>query len=144
MERVDFILARIAEIVHEGDFVAIENNAFNAVGRAKSGLAELNGVIKFWLWRRGIPYALVAPASLKKFILGKGAGEKSLIIREVYKQYGVDVATDDEADAIVLAHIGQCLIGREQPKNQAQREVLVTLTAEKKKKSRKKSLQEAA
>jgi Holliday junction resolvasome RuvABC endonuclease subunit len=143
MQRLDFILARIAELVHEGDFVVIENNAFNAVGRAKSGLAELNGIVKFWLWRRQIPYALVAPTTLKKFILGAGKGEKSLIIREVFKQYGLDAGTDDEADACVLAHIGQCLIGREQPKNQAQREVLVTLTAEKKKKS-KKRLQEAA
>ena len=28
MERIDGILARIAELVHEGDFVLIENNAF--------------------------------------------------------------------------------------------------------------------
>ena len=35
MQRIDFILARIAELVHEGDFVVIENNAFNAIGRAR-------------------------------------------------------------------------------------------------------------
>jgi hypothetical protein len=45
--------------------------------------------------------------------------------------------TDDEADACVLAHIGACLIGREEPRNKAQRDVLITLTAEKKKKTRK-------
>ena len=58
------------ELVHEGDFVVIENNAFNAMGSARSGLAELNGIIKFWLWRRGIQYVLVAPTTLKKFMLG--------------------------------------------------------------------------
>jgi Holliday junction resolvasome RuvABC endonuclease subunit len=106
----------------------IENNAFNAVGLAKSVLAELNGIIKFWLWRRKIDYVLVAPTTLKKFILGKGKGDKSFIVREVYKTYGLDAGTDDEADACVLAHIGACLIGAEEPRNQAQREVLSRLT----------------
>ena len=110
------------------------------MGSAKSALAELNGIIKFWLWRRGIPYVLVAPTTLKKFIMGKGKGEKSLIVREVFKAYGVDAATDDEADACVLAHIGQCLIGWEAPRNEAQREVLVTLTAEKKPKKKRAKL----
>lgn len=142
MERIDFILKKIAELVHEGDFVVIENNAFNAVGSARSKLAELNGIVKFWLWHRGIQYTLVAPTTLKKFILGAGKGDKSLIIREVFKAYGLDAAVDDEADAAVLAHIGLCLIGREEPKNKAQREVLVTLTAEKQKKSRKKNFRE--
>jgi len=135
MARIDFILAKVAELIHEGDFVVIENNAFNAMGSAKSKLAELNGIVKFWLWRRGIQYVLVAPTTLKKFILGAGKGEKSFIIREVFKAYGLDAGTDDEADACVLAHIGACLIGREEPRNKAQRDVLTTLTAEKKKKN---------
>lgn len=141
MERIDFILSRISEIIHEGDFVAIENNAFNAMGSARSKLAELNGIIKFWLWRRKIPYVLVAPTTMKKFILGTGKGEKSVILREVYKAYKLNAGTDDEADACVLAHIGACLVGAEEPKNKAQKEVLFTLTAEKKKpKTRKLSL----
>ena len=107
------------------------------MGSARSKLAELNGIIKFWLWRRGIQYVLVAPTTLKKFILGAGKGEKSFIVREVFKAYGLDARTDDEADACVLAHIGACLIGREEPRNKAQRDVLTTLTAEKKKKKRK-------
>ena len=124
MPRIDFILARIAELVHEGDFVLIENNAFNAMGSARSKLAELNGIVKFWLWRRGIQYVLVAPTTLKKFILGAGKGEKSFVIREVFKAYQLDATTDDEADACVLAHIGACLTGREEPRNKAQRDVL--------------------
>ena len=82
---------------------------------------------------------LVAPTTLKKFILGAGKGrDKSLIIREVYKQYGVDVVNDDEADAVVLAHIGCCLTGLEEARNKPQREVLNTLTTEKKPKRRNK------
>ena len=144
MERIDFILARIAELVHEGDFVLIENNAFNAIGRAKSVLAELNGIVKFWLWRRKIEYVLVAPTTLKKFILGKGKGEKSLILREVFKAYGLNAGTDDEADACVLAHIGACLIGREEPHNQAQREVMFTLTATKRRSRKRRKSPETA
>ena len=80
-----------------------------------------------------VRYVLVAPTTLKKFALGAGKGEKSVILREVFKDYGLNTATDDEADACVLAHIGACLVGREEPKNKPQREVLTTLTAEKKK-----------
>jgi len=138
MERIDFILARVAGLVHEGDLVVVENNAFHALGSAKSKLAELNGIVKFWLWRRQIPYVLVAPTTLKKFILGSGKGEKSFIVREVYRAYGLEAGTDDEADACVLAHIGACLVGREEPRNQAQRDVLFTLRGEKKPRKKRK------
>lgn len=123
----------------EGDFVLIENHAFNAIGRAKSVLAKLNGIVEFWLWHRQIPYILVAPTTLKKFILGKGKGDKSFIVREVFKAYGLDAGTDDEADACVLAHIGAYLTGTEEPRNQAQRDVLFTLAGEKKKPKKKKT-----
>lgn len=138
-ERLEFIISRVMELVSEGDLVVIENNAFNALGSAKSKLAELNGLVKYFLWKRGIQFVLVAPTTLKKFILGGGKGtDKSLIIKEVLKQYTVDAMTDDEADATVLAHIGCCLVGLEEARNKPQREVLVTLTAEKKPKKRKK------
>ena len=75
---------------------------------------------------------------MKAMILAAGKGEKSLILREVFKAYGLNATTDDEADACVLAHIGACLIGREESRNQAQREVLFTLTGEKKKPKRRK------
>jgi Holliday junction resolvasome RuvABC endonuclease subunit len=131
MERLDYILAQIAGLVQEGDFVVVEDHAFHAVGNARSKLAELSGIVKFWMWRRQVPYVLVAPTALKKFILGSGRGEKALILREVYKAYGLDAGTDDEADACVLAHIGACLLGREEPRNKAQREVLDALNAAK-------------
>src|SRR5689334_15225953 len=79
MERIDFILGRVTELVREGDFVVVENHAFHAVGAARSQLAELSGIVKFWMWRRKIDYVLVAPTTLKKFILGSGKGEKSVI-----------------------------------------------------------------
>lgn len=144
-ERIEFIIKNVMALVNEGDFVLIENNAFNAMGQAKSALAELNGLIKYHLWKRNINFKLVAPTTLKKFILGAGKGkEKSQITKEVLKQFHVDALTDDEADAVVLAHIGCCLVGLEEPANVKQREVLHTLTAEKKKKPRKKKLAEAA
>ena len=107
-------------------------------------MAKLNGIVEFWLWHRRIPYVLVAPSTLKKFILSSGKAEKSFIVREVYKAYALDAGTDDEADACVLAHIGACLTGAEEPRKQAQREVLFTLTGEKKKPKKRKKLQEAA
>lgn len=136
-ERVDRILYDVLSLCSVNDLVLIENNAFNAIGSAKSKLAALNGIVEFALWRRQIPVVLVAPTTLKKFILGKGNGEKSMILREVFRRYGLEAGTDDEADACDLAHIGACLTGREEPANQAQRDIMTTLTTEKKKKTRK-------
>jgi hypothetical protein len=44
---------------------------------------------------------------LKKHILGKGIGEKDLIVREVYKRFGIETKNNDEADAVVLSHIAK-------------------------------------
>jgi len=47
----------------------------------------------------------VAPASLKKFILGKGVGKKEQVMMQVFKKWGYEAKTNNLADAYVLAHI---------------------------------------
>jgi len=68
----------------------------------------------------------------------------TVILREVWKSYGLNAVNDDEADAIVLTDIGCCLVGKKQPRNQAQREVLTKLCDEKKPKKRRKNHKAAA
>lgn len=81
----------------------IEDYAYNTrQGREAAG--EMGGIVRRYLWLRGIPTVPVSPLTLKSFI---GASDKSMIVKEVFKQYGADADNDDEADAFVLAMIGE-------------------------------------
>ena len=46
--------------------VAIEGYAFGAVGRVFQ-IAENAGLLKYKLWKQGIPYSVPAPTEIKKF-----------------------------------------------------------------------------
>lgn len=71
----------------------------------REAMGELGAQLKRALFDCGIPGFSIAPTSLKKFILGSGRGEKQMILKEVYKNFGIDAKTDDEADAYVAARV---------------------------------------
>lgn len=73
-------------------------------------LAMLGTVIRMTLHERGIPFVIIAPSQLKKFVTGKGTGEKSMILREVFKRWGINAADDNQADASVLAYLAEALV----------------------------------
>ena len=72
-------------------------------------LSMLGGIVRTMLYEKGIPFCLVTPLQLKKFILGKGAGEKSLILREVFRRWKVEAVDDNQADAVGLAHLARAV-----------------------------------
>jgi hypothetical protein len=49
-------------------------------------VAELGGVVRLLLHERGIPYAEVAPACLKKYATGKGNAKKDVVIKAALEQ----------------------------------------------------------
>lgn len=95
----------------------MEGYAFDA-GRAGSQshkLGEVGGVIKLTLvsiYDHPICFpTLPTTQQVKKFCLGKGTGvSKSEMLKGVYKKWGADLKTDDEADAYTLARIGLGLL----------------------------------
>lgn len=74
-------------------------------------LVEVGTVLRYFLWQSNQKYIDVAPNSLKKFVTGKGNAGKAMIIKEVYKRWGLDLFSDDEADAAGLAYFGLALLG---------------------------------
>ena len=98
---------------HEDDeiieHVCMEGYAAGAsFGREKAG--ELGAVVKMALYEsRGIFPTIVAPTSLKKYILGKGVGGKNEILLGCYKKYGVDFHDDNAADSYGLARIAEAI-----------------------------------
>ena len=98
-----------SEIVDRGiseygsiDIVIIEGYAFAAGGK-QFDIGEWGGVCKLALYEDfKIPFCLIPPTSLKKFIVGKGNAKKELMREWVFRRYGVGseiLSTNDEVDA---------------------------------------------
>lgn len=92
------------------DIAVIENLAFGV--RNATSLTQLAGLSYFtreYLYGEGIPFVLVAPNSLKKFVAGDGKAKKDQMMLETYKRYGVSLLDDNICDAYGLAQIGLVL-----------------------------------
>jgi crossover junction endodeoxyribonuclease RuvC len=89
------------------------------------------------LQRAGHRVIVVPPSSLKKFVAGKGNAEKSMMIREVYRRWGVEAANDNEADAAGLLMVGLAVTGDNSDLTAPQREVVNSILTPKVKKAKK-------
>lgn len=91
-------------MLHPDAMVAIEGYAFNAKG-LYFNLGEVGGVIRLAVYKREMPLIQVPPTHLKKYITGKGNANKNVMIKELYKNYELDINDDNDADAASLALI---------------------------------------
>lgn len=90
--------------------IVIESYAYGALGMRES-LAEIGGIVRWQIMKNyGVSPLFVGPMTLKKFLTGSGKSEKDIMLKEVYKRYGVDVDDNNMADAFVLAKIGHAII----------------------------------
>ncbi len=105
------------------DVVVIEGYGF--ASKKIVTTAELVGILKRAFVCEFLPFITVAPTQLKQFATGKGSSKKEFVMLEVFKRWGVEFKTDDEADAFVLAKIGHALInGDEKGLTQIQKKVI--------------------
>jgi crossover junction endodeoxyribonuclease RuvC len=108
MERLHEIVETLDKEIPKDSEVYIENYGFSSKGQVVYQ-GELGGIVRYHLWKKGVPYRNVPPTVAKKFLTGSGVCEKSLILKELYKKYKVDVNDDNEADAIVLGLVGRAI-----------------------------------
>ena len=113
MARIDCILEAVARELTKikYDLVCLEGYSFGSKGRAVFQTGELGGVIRHWLWSEEIPWVEVTPTQVKKFAAGKGNVGKDQVMMQAYKRWGFEAPDNNQADAFVLATIGQFLIG---------------------------------
>jgi crossover junction endodeoxyribonuclease RuvC len=76
---------------------------------ASKGLIMLGTVMRIAMLEAGLSFYIIADTQLKKYATGKGKGPKGIVIREIYKKWGIDADDDNQADACVLAHIAEAL-----------------------------------
>ena len=124
---------RIVDVVEEwaqfADLVVIEGYSFGSRLSHAHSLGEIGGIVRYRLGQMEKRYIDVPPTQLKKFATGKASADKNIVLLEVYKRYGVSLADDNQADALVLAMIGRALWGTSDDLPQFQKEVLAVIQA---------------
>lgn len=104
-----WLVARIEQL-QSGFTCDLMNVAMESgVVRSSAALAigELHGVVKYVLAQDNIYPLQVPPASLKKFVTGKGNSGKSEMLLQVYRRWGVEFSDDNAADSYGLARIAR-------------------------------------
>ena len=136
LERLDWIYSHVRELCRGAEVVVMEGLSFGSNMPSAQERAGLWWMVARALWKAGIRMQAVAPTQLKKFCTGKGSAEKSLILREVFRRWGVVADDDNQADAAVLMRVGLVLVGVTEPETDSQREVMAALLGGQRKKPR--------
>lgn len=89
--------------------VVIEDLPTHAHGAGITGM--VHGAVRVVLLRRGIPYVLVTPASLKKYATGKGNAGKPEMAVALFKRTGLELGDDNQVDAAWLRYMGLDALG---------------------------------
>ena len=108
-------------------FTVIEGFSYGSRGSFSREIAGLGYLVRMAFYERSMPFVVVPPSTLKKFVTGKGNSQKSMMLREVYRRWGIAVNDDNEADAVGLAQIGVALLYHPVTLTAFQRDVLAKL-----------------
>lgn len=96
---------------HQPDLVLIEAPSLGQ-GR-QGGTHDRSGLwwlVVSFLLSLGVEVIEVPPATLKKYVTGKGNAQKPDVRMEIFKRFGVDIRDDNEADAFALRALGLHLL----------------------------------
>lgn len=104
-QRLSIILDAITDQLNQGvDLAVIEDLPTHAQGAGITGM--VHGVARWALIDTGTPYALVPPASLKKYATGRGNATKPDMRMALFQRAGIDLRDDNECDAWWLRAMG--------------------------------------
>ncbi|MFM1655552.1 hypothetical protein ACI7RC_26160 [Brevibacillus sp. B_LB10_24] len=106
-KRMASLLGEVMAFVKPDDIVCIEGFAFGAQGQGVSVQYGIGWGLRVALFRRGIAYTEVSPASVKKFATGKGNAKKDEMVLPIFKKWGFEHSSDNVRDAFVLAQIAR-------------------------------------
>lgn len=116
-QRLDKLGASIIAFVQEAkpDLVVIEGPSMASQHGHPHDRSGLWWLVAFSLHKLGLPTMEVPPNNRIKYATGKGAGplaSKDAVLTAVVRRYSdIEVANNDEADAVLLAAIGMRMLG---------------------------------
>jgi Holliday junction resolvasome RuvABC endonuclease subunit len=113
--RLAYLMQEIGGFLKNADLVVIEGPSYGHAGQGgHEELAGLRVMVRHWLWRREIPYAVVPPSTLKLWFAGAGNASKAGMRAAAERWYGRTFegpAAGDECDAFALAAAGYAWLG---------------------------------
>ena len=104
LPRIDAIVRNVHELCRQeaAELLVLEGYSFGSKGRAVFDVGELGGCVRLLLYRLGIPFVDVPPATLKKFATGKGNCGKDEMIAAAIRRFRFPGCENNEADAFLL------------------------------------------
>lgn len=112
ISRLIWIRDSVLELCSNVDVVAIEHYAFARINQAHQ-MGELGGLLRVGMYKV-VPFFEVPPASLKKYVTGKGNSNKNVVLERCYRKFGVGSETlldDNQVDAFCLAMLVRNFLG---------------------------------
>lgn len=107
--RLDYLTQRLcAELpkpIIGQSLLVVEGYAMGA-RNGREALGEWGGQIRLTAHRLGYDVLVVPPTTLKKYVTGKGNGEKDLVMLEVFKRWAYSPTDNNDADAYALMQFG--------------------------------------
>jgi hypothetical protein len=106
-------------VYRDAHLFVIEGPSYGSHSGSQSGHHERAGLwwlVTDWLYRQGIPYAVMSPNTRAKYATGKGNASKAEVLTAAIKRFGhlADIGDDNQADALIMAcaaadHLGSPL-----------------------------------
>jgi Holliday junction resolvasome RuvABC endonuclease subunit len=132
---------------HEVLLVVIEGYSLGSHTKGVTDRVEFGGMLRDRLLPEDLlseslkpSIVEIEPTRLKKFVTGKGTGDKAAMISCIVSRWPVPVMLkEDEYEAIALAKLGASLIGAEQPVWKFQEEVIADILNPQPKKTKRKA-----
>lgn len=114
IHRVDFIANRIIEDIRKRKPVAImmEDYFTGKMPGTVIQLAELGTMIRTRILESGNKFAVTPPTRLKKFVSGNGNSGKELMLKNVFKKWGIDLTSNNIADACGIAYMCRAIYNK--------------------------------
>lgn len=116
--RLEQICRAVEQHARGHHLAVVESASYGSVSSTYHQLAGGWHLATHALWRVGVPYATVAPSTLKKFATGDGHATKDQMVQAARHYWPKVMAlyarkgADDTADALFCAALGSLYLGR--------------------------------
>jgi Holliday junction resolvasome RuvABC endonuclease subunit len=91
--------------IHCLQSVYIEGPSFSSNGKFVLQMGALHYYLRIFFYKKNVNYKIIAPGSLKKFVVGKGVAKKELMLLKTFKKFGVEFEDNNLCDAYGLARL---------------------------------------
>ncbi len=115
LDRARHVVTQVMEAIHahKPDRLVVEGYSLNTRNASSIiPLVEIGGLLRFMLMIDGLSWLDPRASEVKKFATGKGNSQKDQVMMWVLKRWDHTSATNNTADAFVLAAMGLAFANR--------------------------------